>query len=243
MKNLFLLLIFLSQIGVLAQEKFQYAIVPVKFDFQKSENQYNINATSKKMLESFGLTTYFDNEVPENLDLCEALVLNIKENNSMLATKITLEFKDCKNKVLFESEEGRSREKDFKKSYNEALRNAAISLKDKGFLNKNSNRKNTIVEDKKTEKETDNEVKIPKKETEVIKTNEQTSYKLIENTTGYELIDNKKEVIALLYKTSNPSIFIVKDKNYQGIAYLTFNSCTIEYYRETILKKEIFVLN
>lgn len=247
MKNLFLIFIILTQSCLLAQEKYKYAIVPLKFSFQKSENQYNLNNNCKSMLQSFNLITYLENEIPDNLDLCNALKLNVKENNSMLATKFTLELLDCKNKVVYISKEGISREKEYKKSFNEALRNASLTLKEFDFFKKNDFKNNTniIVSEPKIEKVIVNEIKKPQIEAKIkdINTTEKTTYKLVENINGYELINNNKELILKLLKTSNPSIFIINDTNYQGIAYVTFNNCTTEYYKDNMLKKEIFNLN
>lgn len=247
MKNLFLIFIILTQSCLLAQEKYKYAIVPLKFAFQKTENQYNLNNNCKSMLQSYNLITYLENEIPDNLDLCNALKLNVKENNSMLATKFTLELLDCKNKVVYISKEGISREKEYKKSFNEALRNASLTLKEFDFFKKNDFKNNTniIVSEPKIEKVIVNEIKKPQIEAKIkdINTTEKTTYKLVENINGYELINNNKELILKLLKTSNPSIFIINDTNYQGIAYVTFNNCTIEYYKDNMLKKEIFNLN
>lgn len=247
MKNLFLIFIILTQSCLLAQEKYKYAIVPLKFAFQKTENQYNLNNNCKSMLQSYNLITYLENEIPDNLDLCNALKLNVKENNSMLATKFTLELLDCKNKVVYISKEGISREKEYKKSFNEALRNASLTLKEFDFFKKNDFKNNTniIVSEPKIEKVIVNEIKKPQIDVKIndINTTEKTTYKLVENINGYELINNNKELILKLLKTSNPSIFIINDTNYQGIAYVTFNNCTTEYYKDNMLKKEIFNLN
>ncbi|MGY0038712.1 hypothetical protein [Pedobacter sp. NJ-S-72] len=48
----------------------------------------------------------------------------------MFTTNLTLLLKDCKGNIIFKSKEGKSREKEFKTSYNLALRDAFTSLND-----------------------------------------------------------------------------------------------------------------
>ena len=46
----------------------------------------------------------------------------------MFTTKLVIELLNCRNQVIFTSTEGRSKEKDYKKSYHQALRNAFESI-------------------------------------------------------------------------------------------------------------------
>jgi hypothetical protein len=225
MKKSILFLALLFTTISLAQEKYKYAIIPNKFSILKSDNQYNLNVISKKMLESHGLITYFENEIPDNFNTCEALFLDLSQDNNMFSTKLFIDLKDCRNTIIFKSDAGISREKDYKKSYNDALREASKSLQNFDFLNKIKTQKSEIakIEPQKTE--------ISKPENPKITNNQNSNvYKLEKNTNGYQLLNQNNDVIAQLLKTSNPSIFIIKTIDYQGIANVSFKNCRVEYY-------------
>lgn len=77
---------------------------------------------------------YYDNDTMSNEianNNCNKIYINVLENNSVFQTKLSIEIKDCKNQVLLTSTEGKSREKEFRVAYNNALRDAANSIKGK----------------------------------------------------------------------------------------------------------------
>lgn len=263
MKKIILLLILNFSFLSIAQEKYKYAIVPVKFSFLKKENQHNLNTISKKMMESYGLETYFENQLPNNFNTCEAILIDLEENNSMFATKLFIIFKDCKNQVIFKSDEGTSREKDFKTAYNEALRNASKSIEKFDFINKNNLKNSFVVVKEKLEPKSENteNVKfVPVKKTEIKvtddyktsttniignkKSNSETkeTMKLQNTSNGYFLLNQNNENELQLFKTSNPSIFIAKSKDYQGVANISFKTCTVEYYQNEQLIQKTYTI-
>ena len=133
MKKVILLLWLISSVSF-AQDlnQYKYVSVPAKFSFLKEKNQYNLNLLSKMYMQQFGFETYFDtDEVPKDFleNNCNKLYLDVLENNNMFSTKLTVVLKDCKGKVLFTSKEGENKEKDYKLSYNLALREALNSMK------------------------------------------------------------------------------------------------------------------
>lgn len=110
---------------------YKYVIVPSGYEFLKEPNQYQLNELTKFLFEKFGFEAYMENdEYPAELDQnrCKALFAIVKNDSGMFLTKLTVVLKDCKNNQLFISEEGISREKDYKTAYQEALRNAFESI-------------------------------------------------------------------------------------------------------------------
>ncbi|VDG81363.1 Uncharacterised protein [Capnocytophaga ochracea] len=103
----------------------QTVIVPNRYTFQKEDNQYQLNALTKFLLEKQGLKAYMESEVPAELlqNPCDALRADVKNQSNMMTSKVQFILTDCANKTVFTSEIGKSREKEFKKSYQEALRN------------------------------------------------------------------------------------------------------------------------
>ena len=104
----------------------QTVIVPNRYAFQKEDNQYQLNMLTKFLLEKQGFKVYMENEAPAELlqNPCDALKADVKNESNMMTSKVQLLLTDCTNKAVFTSQIGKSREKEFKKSYQEALRNA-----------------------------------------------------------------------------------------------------------------------
>jgi len=127
MKKIIAFLIFsISSVGMAQSglNDYNMAIIPAKFEFQKEDNQYRINSTIKAFLKQKGFEVYLSSDVlPEGfMDYnCNKLFVNVIEDNSMFKTALKVEFKDCKNNMLFATDFGESREKDYAKAYNEAL--------------------------------------------------------------------------------------------------------------------------
>lgn len=125
-KVIVLAIMFVSVLGMAqtSLNDYKMAIIPARFQFQKEDNQYRINSTIKAFLKQKGFDVYLSNDVlPEGfLDYsCNKVFVNAFEESSMFKTVLKVEFKDCKNNVLFTSDFGESREKDYAKAYNEAL--------------------------------------------------------------------------------------------------------------------------
>ncbi|GJH39597.1 hypothetical protein RCZ04_01470 [Capnocytophaga sp. HP1101] len=104
----------------------QTVIVPNRYAFQKEDNQYQLNMLTKFLLEKQGFKVYMESETPAELlqNPCEFLKADVKNESNMMTSKVQFVLTDCANKAVFTSEIGKSREKEFKKSYQEALRNA-----------------------------------------------------------------------------------------------------------------------
>jgi len=127
--------IFLFSIkGLVAQDQlndYKYVIVPEQFACQKRANSYQLNGLTKFLLEKRNFKAILTaDEFPGDLaaNNCLALFADVIENNNMFKTKLKVVFKDCKNQVIFTTQEGVSKDKDFKVSYNKALRNAIKTL-------------------------------------------------------------------------------------------------------------------
>ena len=110
---------------------YKYVIVPTKFDFLKEDNQYDTNALARFLFEKEGFITLYNNErKPEELlaNPCLALNADVKNNSGLFITKLVVSLVNCKNETVYMSPEGKSKEKEYKKAYHEALRNALNGL-------------------------------------------------------------------------------------------------------------------
>lgn len=137
MKNCLLLIFFcISYIGI-SQEvlnDYKYVIVPKHFNSFKKENQYQTSTFIKYQLTQKGFQTVYDDEMPQELlkDRCLGVLADLIDNSSLFSTKTRISFKDCSGNEVFVTQEGKSKQKDFKPSYMEAIRKNFRSLE--GFV-------------------------------------------------------------------------------------------------------------
>jgi len=111
---------------------YKYVLVPHRYDFLKFDDQYALNTTTKSLLEQKGFTVYWTDDVlPPSLagNKCAALQTEVTQRKAMFSTNLTLVLKDCFGNIVFKGKEGRSREKEFYVAYDEAVKDAFVSLK------------------------------------------------------------------------------------------------------------------
>ncbi|QCX40089.1 hypothetical protein FF125_17155 [Aureibaculum algae] len=152
LKSLFLILtIFISNL-VIGQslDDYKYVIIPAKYEFQKTDDQYQLNSLTKFLFEKEGFITHFDNEVmPSEIakNPCDVLTARVSNTSNMFTTKMVVELINCKNEKVLITKEGRSKEKDYKKGYQEALREAFESVTAQNYNKENTeNSKSAIVQ-------------------------------------------------------------------------------------------------
>lgn len=110
---------------------YKYVIVPKKFDFLSSADEYDLNTVTKYLLEAKGFTVFYNNDnLPPALvsNRCSALTAEITQRKALFSTNLTLTLKDCFGNTIYKGKEGRSWEKEFPVAYNEALKNAFTTL-------------------------------------------------------------------------------------------------------------------
>lgn len=243
MKKFLIVFLLGFSLFTIAQENYNVIIMPKKFDFLKEENQYNLNVMCKSFFEKEGFKVYYSNEVlPKEIanNNCKALFLDLIENNTIFTTKLTIELKDCQRNVVTFSEQGTSREKNFNTAYNQAIRIALKSLEGtmqlKNTYTTNSNDEKSIKTEVK-EVQPVKEVSVPIVKSEEVNISNSSLYSMITKN-GYNLVDENKNVKIELFKTSNPTIFIAKKGNIQGIFTLNGKNSKFESYQNDVLVVE-----
>ena len=121
-----------SLIGM-AQEQlndYKYIIIPKKFDGFKKVNQYQTSTLVKYLFTEEGFQTVYEDELPSELNnnRCLGLTANLIDDSSMFSTKTSVALENCKGEEVYATAVGKSKEKDYKSAYGEALRNAFKSL-------------------------------------------------------------------------------------------------------------------
>lgn len=134
MKLYFLSALLLCNISVFAQQSisdYQYIYVPKKFVDFKTENQYNLSTALSKALtaKKYQIIRNDEENWPAELKLnpCKVLTADVKNNSNMLRNRIILDFTDCHKKAVA-SLKATSLEKDFEVGYNDALKQALVSI-------------------------------------------------------------------------------------------------------------------
>lgn len=127
--TIFLMVSFAGSAQVNLNE-YKYVVIPKKFDGFKKENQHQTSTLIKYLFDKNGFTTTYDDDFPLDLnsDRCLGLYVDMVNNSSMFTTKTALSLKDCNNQEVFITREGKSKKKNYKESFSEAINRAFESL-------------------------------------------------------------------------------------------------------------------
>ena len=107
---------------------YSFVVVPDEFEFLSKANQYQLNDMTKYYLTKNGFNTYYFSELP-SVDNCDGLWADVESIVGFTRTKIVVVLKDCKGNEVFRGENGTSKQKDYKTSFQDALRNAFLCFK------------------------------------------------------------------------------------------------------------------
>lgn len=237
MKKIIALLLITLSFCTTAQEKlnnYKYVLIPAKYDFQKTENENNVNLLLKYKFQQMGFETYLDTDkLPHEIktNSCTYLKPLVITKNTVFKTILHIQVINCDNDVLFETREGSSRTKSDKISYNEAIRMALSSFGDYRLKYEKNDKLSHQIQPKtiielqaeinalKAEKNLVNEeLKKVKIETpvvnEVVPVDEK-SYLLARSTKfGYILVNSVSEKEEFeIYTTNLAGVFLLKNKS------------------------------
>jgi hypothetical protein len=259
MKNsiLFLMLFIASYSFSQSINDYKAVIIPMKFEFQKSANQYRLQTKTKVNLQTAGITSFYAVEsIPAEFnDRCSLLYVDVVDEKAFLATKLSIVFKDCSGKVVFQSSVGKSKEKEFDASYTEAL---FMAFKSVNELNYKYNGGNSNASSVSTNFTASSTLAVPAKS--VVPLTSQAAASPVSNVPmnndnasldnnlsflyaqptsyGYQLIDSEPKVVMKIYKTSNPASFMAKKGDVQGALISKENQWFFEYYQNDKLVSE-----
>ncbi|WP_142526940.1 hypothetical protein [Pedobacter westerhofensis] len=250
---LFLVLLSISGYAQNTINNYKYVIVPEKFSFLKQNDQYKLNTLTKALLQDKGFTVYFDNaELPTEIanNKCSALTADLLEKNTMFSTNLTLLLKDCYGKTVFETKQGKSREKEYTVSYNLALRDAFSSLSDTPYAyvpataaqSQQAAAASAPVASVTAANSVPAAVPVSTNVPAAVSAAAPAKAAPAEsklaagtlyaqpNASGYQLIDTTPKIILTLYKTSAENYFIAANSSSSGIVFKKNDSWVLEYY-------------
>lgn len=131
MKKLQLLpVLFLLLQSALAQtdlSQYSYIVVPEKYEFLYEDDQYQLNSMTKFLFNKYGFNAYFANELP-NVRRCDGLWAEVQGKPGFIWTTLQVVIRDCYGTVVYKGIEGKSKYKEYRKAYQDALRKAFEGL-------------------------------------------------------------------------------------------------------------------
>jgi len=244
-KIIFSLLVF-AAVTIYGQSEsisnYKYIIVKDKFDFLKESDQYQTSSLTKFLLQKKGFEVVLSNEdLPNDLKLggkCSALEASVEDESNMFTVKSVIVIKNCFGAVLYTSEVGKSKLKDYKKGYHEAIRRAYETMEDFTYsykpVSEVAPKKKEVIVSKTDKlpavvKETNKKDKVATKPAEVLYAQEKGN--------GFQLVNSKPEIVFEILKTRKENVFIIKGKD--GTLYKNEDKWYAEFYEnDKLVKKE-----
>ncbi|SEO52464.1 hypothetical protein SAMN05444671_3681 [Flavobacterium sp. CF108] len=234
-----LALLFCSAIGFSQSvNDYKAVIIPLKYDFIKTDNQYRLATLTKSNLLKAGFEAYYTSEqVPAGYDRCEILYIDVKRDNAFLVTKLFVQFKDCYGKVIYTSETGKSREKDYEVAYKESLEGAFVSIIGLHYKYNGKTISSTSSSVAQTAAPVAAVASTPV-EKPVVNLSDPNLLYAQPTENGFQLIDKTPKVVMKLLKTSRADSFIAIKDGIQGSLNAKDNQWYFEYYQNDKLISE-----
>lgn len=274
MKKILILLVLLSVNSKLSAQQlndYKYILIPESYEFLGERDQYQLNSLTKFLFNKQGYNTLMKTEEkPADLkeNLCLGLNTRLENNSGLFVTKLVVVLEDCYGKVVYRSQEGRSKEKQYEDAFQEALRDAFVSIEEMEYSYKPKSESTSIVFSPKpvpaevtnnSEKGKVEVIEDEKEDLSLVKEEEanlsnQNSYSTSNYKSGGKTYDLKEtpdgfglyqkdasEPIALLIASGDSGSFIYNSLTRQGIAYFSSEGdLVVEYMdRQTNQKQKV----
>jgi len=232
---------------------YQYVIVPKKFTDFKTEDKYGLNTSVKLLLQKYGFKAYFSDESFADDTMgnrCDFLMADLINESGIMVTKVRVALKDCKGNVVFQTEIGSSREKQYALAYNQALRDAAKSFETLGYRYEGKVASSEPTVEKPV-------VRVSETRIESVSapnTEEKPVVRVIDNkieskpnapfffaqptANDYQVVDNEPKIIMRLYNTSQKNVFMADKNGVNGTVLLKDGQWVFEYYSNGNLVSE-----
>lgn len=137
-KYCFYLMVLFVSLSAFSQNKlndYSYVIVPDQFEFLNEKNKYQLNSITEFLFNKHGFNAFLSDEIP-NANRCDGLYANVVKERSILGTQLKIVLQDCNGNPVHESEVGKSKFKEYDKTYQDALRKAFKSIERMGVQQK-----------------------------------------------------------------------------------------------------------
>ncbi|MGJ8666826.1 MAG: hypothetical protein ACSHW7_10695 [Patiriisocius sp.] len=222
---------------------YSYVVVPETFQFLAEKDQFQLNSMTKFLFDKNGFNAFYQSELPD-VNNCDGLQAEILEESNITRTSITVILKDCKGNVVFEGAPGRSKYKEYRKTYQDALRKAFESIEKLNFKQKELViNPESVSENENGEMQAETISKgvgvVPQRTFNQYSLNDST-YLLKKNNEGFtlfqesELAENGLLVIGEIFKENESYVCSIAGKNYP--VEFKSNSDMVIYKDENLMK-------
>lgn len=110
---------------------YEYVSISEKYNFQRTPDEYQLNRLLKCQLEEYGFKVLYTTDLihVQESDRCYVLNATVIPKSNIFLYKFIIEFTDCNNSIIYQSEIGGSSEKDLHDAFTAALDGALKSVK------------------------------------------------------------------------------------------------------------------
>jgi hypothetical protein len=238
-KRILLLLLFVASYGFSQSvNDYKGVMIPLKFDFMKTDNQYRLATLSKFNLNKAGFEAFYTNELvsKEYNDRCNLLYLDVIKESAFLATKLHIVLNDCDGKIIYKSPSAYTKEKDTQLAYSEVLNKAFESIYALQYKYNGA-----ITSTKVVDAPVVSQVIVPTTVLNGSKSVENATGNLLyaqQTSNGFQLIDSTPKVIMKVFKTSSTNCYIAIKGDVQGVLITKENQWFFDYYQNDKLISE-----
>lgn len=243
-KQLICIVLLISGLGIAQSiNDYKAVIIPLKYEFMKSDNQYRLATLSKLNLNKAGFEAYYTSEDKPLAysDRCGLLNLDVVKASAFLSTKLYVVFKDCYGKIIFTSDVGFSREKNYETAYNEALNKAFESVMALNYQYSGKSVSSSVAPVAiSAPKEGSSESLRSNAATAVVAVNVPSTKVLYAQPTanGFQLVDSTPSVVFKIQKTATADFYLAQKAETNGVMYKKDNQWYFEYYQGDTLMSE-----
>lgn len=207
---------------------YAYVIIPEQFHFQKRADQYQLSSLSQFLFKRAGMKAFKNSEaIPNELNGidCGGLRFKLIKESNAFRIKTSFELVNCKNQVVFKSNQGSTIHKDFKKGYQESVRNAFKSFEELGYKYEGKVAKAVMpipvvvkkpILTTKTNSKSKGHGLVVSNESISIQLNESRGSYIGKVLTSRSINYTKGDLICKLFKTSLPNVFKAEWKDAYG---------------------------
>jgi hypothetical protein len=223
MKKIILAFLLLFSVGIFAQSlsDYQYVIVPLRYEFMKSDNEYRLSTITKFNLEKIGFQAFYnDNNLPKEIisNACSVLKVEALSVGSFMGTSLIIVFRDCQNNIVYQSEIGKSKEKEYAKAFPDALTKAFVSVSYQNYSYQPVT--------KKTSKPIFATSEITFVNTVLVNEN---ALKAIPIAGGFNLVDRMQQIVFKLTSAGKNDFYLAQKGTLSGVVFLKGADWFFEY--------------
>ncbi|MCL5245063.1 hypothetical protein M4I21_04540 [Cellulophaga sp. 20_2_10] len=235
---------------------YKYIIVPKKFNSFKEADQYRTSALIKFLFTKKGYTVVYDDDLPQDLksNRCLGLLVDLKDESSMFTTKAGLLLKDCNSDQIFETAVAKSKQKEYQKSYSEAIRNAfksfdTISYSYQPKEEEKQNSAPVVVSFKNDVKKVEEKEIVSASEEKQVQVSSTAKAEVViatdvlyaqEIPNGFQLVDSTPKIEYKIYKTTVQDYYIATNNTLNGVVINKTGKWFFEYYQgDKLMSKEL----